>query len=239
MSIGWSSRPPERRQRPMFTLLGFPVFVPASAWIGIALIAFLNGPAFVAHGGTLATLAFAFGLYGTVLVHEFAHAIVARRTGHHVLAIRLGILGGATTYDAVRHPNPKSEMRVALAGPFTNIAIGLLVQFALPADRLSAPVIVLGYLALMNMVLGILNLLPAAPLDGGHVFEALVWRLTGSRRAGMRATAITGYLLGVLAFVSGMNELEFVNGQWLIIVGFILVMNAGALWAASRSPRIP
>jgi Zn-dependent protease len=223
----------------MFMLLGFPVYVPASAWIGIALIAFLNEPAFVGNGGTLATLAFAFGLYATVLVHELAHAIMARRTGHHVLAIRLGILGGATSYDAARHPNPKHEMRVALSGPLTNIAIGLALQVALPTDKLSPPIVVLGLLGFMNLVLGVLNLLPAAPLDGGHVCEALVWRLTGSRRAGMRATSILGYLLGVLAFMSGMNQLDTVNGQWLIIVSFILVMNAGVLWGASRNPRIP
>jgi Zn-dependent protease len=89
----------------------------------------------------------------------------------------------------------------------------------------------------MNVALGLLNLLPAAPLDGGHVCEAIVWRLTGSRRRGMRVTAVLGYVLGSLMFMSGLGDLGTVTGAWLALLGFILMTNAVSLWAASRVLR--
>lgn len=226
-----------RRREPLFVLLGFPVYVPVTVWVGIALIASVNAPTFADYGGTVSTIAFAVGLYITVLIHELAHALVARHTGHHVTAIELGIFGGATSFDAERHPNPKHELRVAAVGPLTSIALGFAITFVLPQGEPSAPVAVLAGLGFMNVALGLLNLLPAAPLDGGHVCEAIVWRLTGSRRRGMRVTAVLGYVLGSLMFMSGLGDLGTVTGAWLALLGFILMTNAVSLWAASRVLR--
>ena len=219
-----------RLPRPLFRLLGFPVYVPLSAWLGIALVAAINSDAFAAYGGTLPTIAYAVGLYLTVLVHELAHAMAARRTGHEVLAITLGILGGATIYDEERNPNPKHEFGTALVGPLASIALGVVLDGAAgtPEGAVSAVIAALGFI---NIALGIMNLLPAAPLDGGHVLEAFVWRITGSRRTGMRVTAGVGWLLGALLFITG-----WWNGgvPLLVFLGALFTFEAGMLWQRSR-----
>lgn len=219
-----------RSPRPLFRLLGFPVYVPLSAWLGIALVATINASAFAVYGGTLPTIAYAVGLYLTVLVHELAHAMAARRTGHEVLAITLGILGGATIYDEEQDPNPKHELGTALVGPVASIALGVVLDGAAgsPQGAVGAVIAALGF---MNIALGFMNLLPAAPLDGGHVLEAFVWRITGSRRTGMRVTAGVGYLLGALLFTIG-----WWNGgvALLVFLGALFTFESGALWQRSR-----
>ena len=219
-----------RLPRPLIRLLGLPVYVPLSAWLGIALVAAINSDAFAAYGGTLPTIAYAVGLYLTVLVHELAHAMAARRTGHEVLAITLGILGGATIYDEERNPNPKHEFGTALVGPLASIALGVVLDGAAgtPEGAVSAVIAALGFI---NIALGIMNLLPAAPLDGGHVLEAFVWRITGSRRTGMRVTAGVGWLLGALLFITG-----WWNGgvPLLVFLGALFTFEAGMLWQRSR-----
>ena len=230
-----SSRSSFAGRRPLLAVAGFPVVVPWTAWLGIALIAAVNAPTFADAGGTVATIAFAAGLYLTVLVHELAHAIVARSTGHRVLGIELGILGGATAYLPEAHPNPKHELRVAIAGPAASLAAGLLLEGAGRGVRsagLDAPGVVLIAIGVMNVFLAFLNLLPAAPLDGGHVCEAIVWRLTHSRRTGMRVTAVLGYLIGGFAAWTGLM-LASVDGEILLFLGFILMLNAAALWRQS------
>lgn len=224
----------DRQRQPLFRLLGFPVFIPLTAWLGIALVAYLNAPAFKGYGGSLSTLAYAVGLYLTVLVHELAHAIVARRTGHHVIAITLGVLGGATLYDAEAHPNPKHELRVALAGPLSSIALGLLLQVAAPGDS-SAVGVVASALGFMNVLLGVLNLLPASPLDGGHVCEAVVWRLSGSRRLGMRVTAVLGWLIGAVLVAVGMAPTA--GGVILLFFGILFMFDASLQWRLSARFR--
>lgn len=237
MSGGSGSVSPFRRRRPLFGLLGFPIYVPASAWLGIALIAYLNAPAFAKYGGAISTMAFAFGLYMSVIVHELAHALVARATGHHVFGIELGILGGATMYDSSMRANPKYELRVALAGPVSSIMLGFAITGMVRGREAGVVVAVAAWLGIMNIVLGVLNLLPAAPLDGGHVCEALVWRLTGSRRLGMRVTAVLGYLLATLLLSNGLDSASTATGQWSMFLAFVFALNAGAMWNGSRSAR--
>lgn len=224
----------DHQRKPLFQLLGFPVYVPLTAWLGIALVAYANAPAFVGYGGSASTLAYAMGLYVTVLVHELAHAIVARRTGHQVVAITLGVLGGATLYNAEAHPNPKHELRVALAGPLSSIGLGMLLQVAAPGD--ASPVsVVVSALGFMNVLLGVLNLLPAAPLDGGHVCEAVVWRLTRSRRLGMRVTAVLGWLIGAVLMALGLAPTA--GGVLLLFFGVMFMLDASVQWRLSAQFR--
>ena len=234
MSESWS-RSSFAGRRPFITVAGFPVVVPWTAWAGIALIAAVNAPTFRDAGGTFATIAFAAGLYLTVLVHELAHAIVARSTGHRVLGIELGILGGATAFLPELHPNPKHELRVAVAGPAASFASGVLLEGlgrGAQAMGLESIGVVLVAIGVMSVFLEMLNLLPAAPLDGGHVCEALLWRLTHSRRTGMRVTAVLGYIIGTLAAWTGLL-LATVDGEILVFLGFIVMLNSVALWRQS------
>lgn len=233
---------PYGRRRPLFRLFGFEVYVPLSAWIGIALIAFVNAPAFIGSGGMPATLAFAGGLYVTVLVHELAHAIVARATGHTVYGIELGILGGATSYAPEVHPNPKHELRVAAAGPLASLAVGALCNASsrvLDTSVSHDAAVVLAAIGFMSTFLAFMNLLPSAPLDGGHVCEALIWRITGSRPLGMRVTSVLGYLIGAVMTATGFAAPNSALAPMLVFLGFMLVFNSAALWRASQSRYLP
>lgn len=222
-----------RTPRPLFRLLGFPVYVPLSAWLGIALIAFIYSPAFEARGGMLATLLFAVGLYVTVVVHELAHAIAARRAGHDVLAIILGIFGGATLFDDSHTAYPKQEFRIAVVGPLSSIALGFALDASASSVPFDAAATVVAALGFMNIALGFMNLLPAPPLDGGHVFEATVWRITGSRRKGVRATAVMGWLLGTLFLAIGLVNVED-NGIGLpLFLGMMFTFEASNTWRRS------
>lgn len=227
----------DARPKPLFFLLGFPVYVPLGAWLGIALVAAINAPAFERDGGLVSTAVFAIGLYLTVLVHELAHAIAARRTGHDVLAITLGILGGATLYDEERNPNPKHEFGVALAGPVSSIALGFALDAGANGIGNGAAATVVAGLGFMNVVLGFMNLLPASPLDGGHVFEAIVWKVSKSRRTGMRATAVVGWLLGTLALAIGLQNLDASGSGLLVFLGVLFTFDASAMWQRSLRYR--
>lgn len=226
-----------REARPLFHLLGFPVYVPLSAGLGIALIAYINAPAFEPYGGLLPTIAYAIGLYATVLVHELAHAIASRSTGHPVHAITLGVLGGATMFEEGETPNPKHTFGTAIVGPLTSIALGYgLMNTAAPLTN-GAVAAVIGALGFMNIALGILNLLPASPLDGGHVCEAIVWRITRSRRKGMRTTAALGWLIGAGMFGYGATNQGSSGALLLVFFGMMFVLEAGALWRRSTLYR--
>lgn len=164
-------------------------------------------------------------LFASVLVHEFAHALVAQRQGIEVKGITLFLLGGVA--GIARDPSsPGREALMAGAGPLASFVIGglsLAVATFAPLPQLAAAVFL--YLALANIVLALFNLLPGYPLDGGRVLRALLWRLSGDQRRATRGAARTGVVfgygfiaLGVVQFVAGAG----IGGLWLAFIGWFL-----------------
>lgn len=167
----------------------------------------------------------------TVLAHEFAHAVTARHYGVGVKGITLWALGGFTELDG-ESPSPRAEARVAVAGPATSIGLGavsgLLAWWAGGSSLLGAG---LGWLAVISVFLGVFNLLPGAPLDGGRLMRALLWRHYHDRARASHVAARVGRALGfgliALGFVELLATRSFA-GLWIAVVGWFIVGAATA-----------
>jgi Zn-dependent protease len=186
------------------TIRGVDVLVRAS-WLLVALlIAFLLAPRVeqVEPGlGNLkyvAGVAFAVLLYLSVLLHEISHAVMAQRYGLGVRSISLTFLGGATEIDSEAR-TPGQEFKIAVVGPLTSIAVGVaaLVLYRLVPDGLLG--LTLGGLAWANLIVGVLNLVPGLPLDGGRVLRSSVWKITNDMHRGTIVAAWGGRVAAVLA----------------------------------------
>ena len=169
-------------------------------------------------------------LFVSVLLHELAHSLVARRRGLSVKSITLFIFGGVSNIE--REPtSPGIEFQMAFVGPLTSLVIGLvcfLLQLPLRGSR-SPLEGILYYLAVSNLLLGVFNLIPGFPLDGGRVLHSIVWRLTGNLRQAMRVASMTGQviaylfiLLGIWIFFAG----DLLDGIWLGFIGWFLLSAA-------------
>ena len=145
----------------------------------------------------VAGVAFAVILYLAILLHEASHAVVARRFGAQVSSITLHFLGGMTAVEGESR-SPKQEFWVAVVGPLTSIAVGLV---SLGAWFLVPPGLVrvgIEGMAGANLLIGVLNLLPAMPLDGGRVLMSGVWKITGNRHRGSLVAGWAGRVLAIL-----------------------------------------
>jgi Zn-dependent protease/predicted transcriptional regulator len=181
---------------------------------------------------TLASAVGAVLLIGSLLLHEAAHAATARRKGVSVQDVTLWALGGMT-----RMERPRSAwvaFSVAVSGPLTSLVIGgaaLGVGIGVQAGSgWAVPGAVLVWLGWANLLLGLFNLLPAAPLDGGRVVQAVLWWGTGDRDRAQRAAGRCGQLVGVLMMAVGW--VSFLRGDqgglWLALVGLFVTLIAGA-----------
>lgn len=207
-----------------FTVAGFPVSLPLGGILGVLLIAYLWAPNFAGPSGNGLVLAgvFAVLLYLGVFVHELAHAWAARAFGYPVHGITLWLLGGYTVYER-RDSRPWPELAISVVGPVSTLAIaaGCWLLAGLSSGSVAE---LAGALAWTNLLLGVLNLLPGAPLDGGGIVKALVWRLTGSETTGGRAAGYAGMVIaGLLALLT---VWAFLNGAGflfltLLLAGFI------------------
>lgn len=147
----------------------------------------------------VAGLAFAVLLYLSVLLHEASHALMAKRFGLPVSSITLHFLGGVTQIDG-EADTPGREFGVSVVGPLTSLAVGLvMLPLALWVADGTLLELVFGALAFANLVVGVLNLVPGLPLDGGHVLRALVWKLTGNPHRGTIVAGWAGRVCAVLA----------------------------------------
>jgi Zn-dependent protease/CBS domain-containing protein len=189
----------------------------------------------------VAGIASALLLLVSLLVHELAHAIVARRNGIEVSGITLWLLGGV----AELRGEPRSagaDLRIAVVGPLASLAVGgVFAIAAVVASAATGPglgVETLAYLAGINGILAVFNLVPAAPLDGGRVLRAFLWWRRGDRTSAAviaaRAGRAFGFILIALGFIQFVAGVGF-GGLWLILIGLFLV---GAASSEEQQTRV-
>ena len=175
----------------------------------------------------LATVLF----FGSVLVHELAHALVSQARGIRVQDITLFLFGGATRA-RVESRGPGDEFLIALVGPLTSgILAGLFgIVAGLGGNLLSAPLAgTLGYLAWTNLLLAVFNLVPGFPLDGGRLLRSAIWKATGSFRRATRVASLAGQGVGWLLVAGGVAWLlagDLAGGIWFAFIGWFLVQAA-------------
>lgn len=171
-------------------------------------------------------------LFASVLLHELSHSLVSISLGVPVKKISLFIFGGVAEIE--KEPDsPSKELKIAAAGPamsifififFTGLAIGL--------DAIGAPetvVVPLSYVASMNLVLAIFNLVPAFPLDGGRVLRATIWQIKGDLQLATRIASSMGTIFGYLLIFTGVFWVftgYLINGIWFMFIGWFLTQSS-------------
>lgn len=187
------------------TIAGSDVLVTPSWFIIAVLIAFMTAPWIEAVEPGLGVLRYVAGLavavvlYAAVLLHEAAHAFAARHFGYPVGSISLNFLGGATAMEA-ESKRPRDEFWIAAVGPLTSLAIGgvayVVYQLFEPPGLVG---LIIEVLSGTNFFVGLLNLVPGLPLDGGRLLKAGVWSVTGNVH---RGSIVAGWVGRVAAFLA-------------------------------------
>ena len=169
-------------------------------------------------------LATALLLFASVLLHELGHAVMAVREGVKVLSITLFHLGGIARVER-DCDTAMGSLRIAAAGPLVSLFLALaLLQAAGPSSQISPVLPVLcTQIGLLNLMLGLFNLLPGLPLDGGLILKALVWKFSGSQQRGVQVASASGRALSTLMILLG-GLLLFqgggFNGLMLMLIGW-------------------
>ena len=168
----------------------------------------------------------------SLLLHELAHSLVADRLGIGVRSVRLWFLGGVSELDSEPR-TPEAQFAIAIAGPLASLlfGVGALAGSWLITD-LGGPsvyVTALKWLGIVNIILGVFNLLPGVPLDGGHILAAIIWKLRADRCAGAIGASVVGRILGMGVAAFGLYELS-VHGTWVgvwnVMIGVMLHQSA-------------
>jgi Zn-dependent protease/CBS domain-containing protein len=229
---------------PIARILGFEIrlhlsWIPILAFLTLSVLAEINALDPEAPDATAWATAILVsgGFLVSVLVHELAHAIVARRRGIALSSITLFFFGGTASVE-LEASRPDVEMRIAAAGPLASLLLAIsLIAIATATQPIRGePVTVIRSAALilgvLNAIVGLINLVPGFPLDGGRVLRALVWGRTNDERTGTRAAAVGGRLagwalslVGIVVAVTG----DGLDGVMLILSGWFLGNAAGAM----------
>ncbi len=247
----------------LFDAFGIRIGVDASWFIVLFLMIFVLSAPFrdalhssdgVAYVTTVVSVLL---LFGSLIVHELGHALVARRQGIEVKKIDLFLFGGLTqmSRDAA---SPGEDFKVAIAGPLATFGVILLclaidipivgtsrLGHAIVLDssiRITPVLLSLSWLLLMNVLLLAFNLLPAFPLDGGRVARSIVWRVTGDKRRGTVVAARMGQGFALLMAGFGLwwiaSSTGF-GGLWLMALAYLLWQSCrGALMQSALAERI-
>lgn len=224
------------RQVSLGRIAGIPVHVSPS-WFLVAAVITVGFAGIVERflpdigiGKYVVSFLFAVLLYASVLIHELSHALTARRVGLRVHGITLHFIGGHTEFDRSA-PTPRRDIIVSAAGPLASLLIaGIGFGASILVDHPVGEFLLIE-LAIANGLVGAFNLLPALPLDGGHILRAIVWAITGDENKGTVIAARCGQLLAGIVLV-----LPFVvSGGRPTIIGMIWgVLVAALLWSGAR-----
>lgn len=175
--------------------------------------------------------------FASVIAHEYAHSIVANRRGLRIKRITLFIFGGAS--ELQHEPDDaKTELLMTVAGPLTSMVIaGLFAGIWLAARRfhLTAVEIVSEPVAALNFIVGLFNLLPAYPLDGGRILRSVIWLVRKDFLAATKAATNAGLVLSYIMMALGVLEALsgfIIGGLWLLIIAYFL--NQAALFSYSQ-----
>jgi Zn-dependent protease len=164
-------------------------------------------------------------MFGSVLLHELGHSVVALRYKIPVRSITLFIFGGVAQIGA-EPPNAWSEFWIALAGPLTSFTLALFFYLLQPLVSAVAPLLALAeYLAYINGTLGLFNLIPGFPLDGGRVFRAIIWGASHSLRQATLIAASLGRFIAYFFIILGVWQIfggNLGNGLWTAFIGWFL-----------------
>jgi len=177
----------------------------------------------------------AIAFLASLLAHELAHALVARRDGIRIRSVTLWMLGGVTQLDG-DPDTPRADLQIALAGPAASLLTGVVfLGVAAAIGYAGGPRVAVAaavWLALMNGVLAAFNLLPGAPLDGGRVLRAALWHHRADREKAERGAASAGRVIGAVLAALGVAEIlltrNLVSGLWLILLGWFMTSAAAA-----------
>ncbi len=219
------------------SLFGIPFYVNPSWFLILGLVTWDYGNGLAAQfpelpaGSPLALgLVTALLLFTSVLAHELGHSFVAMSQGIKVQSIALFLFGGLASLEK-ESDTPASAFWVAIAGPAVSLLLFAILTTIGVTTHLNGPVAaILGVLAAINLSLGLFNLIPGLPLDGGNILKAIVWKITGNPYKGVKFASIVGQGFGWLAIASGVIPLVL-NGStanfWNIAIGWFLLQNAG------------
>lgn len=225
------------RSLEIFRVFGFPIRLHPS-WVPVAVLVTwsLASGVFPALAPGLASSLYwwmggiaALGLFASVIVHELAHSLVARRHGIPIRGITLFFFGGVAEMVG-EPPSARSELLVAAAGPAVSLVVGgagwglvmAALAFGAPAPLIS----VIGYLALTNATLALFNLVPAFPLDGGRILRSFLWSWKGDLRRATRISSAIGAGFGVLliglGLLRGFWASDWMGGVWWVLLGLFV-----------------
>lgn len=230
--------------KPAFVVFGVPVYMPASSYFGLALLAWFALPAGQALAGSswlVWPIAFLHGaaVYLAVFAHEFGHVFAGRFVGYPSPGIVVHFWGGHTTF-AKQFSRPMHQFFIAVAGPLATLLVGGLGWLGFRfADGL--PGSLCGWLAWAGIVMAVVNLLPGAPLDGGAALAAVVWAITKSPNKGRLAAGVAGLLVAAAWMTSpwwlaavfdfGVDAVDILIAA---MVGAYLAANAWAMILTAR-----
>jgi len=250
-----AEKPPQRRESGPGIIIarpfGIPVYISPYWFViaGVFIFIYANDLASTLHGSTrfIVAAAFVVLLYVSVLIHELAHSVVARSYGLPVRRILLYPLGGFSEIER-EPPTPGREFLVSAAGPALSLGLagaGYGLMHVVARDTIAGTLV--WQLGFTNLLVGIFNLLPGLPLDGGRMLRAVIWKLTGRQSTGTIAAAWVGRGIAVSLFVVpfAWHQVNGTGGDlfselWLAVIAVFMWTGAGQAIKATRfRERLP
>ncbi len=216
-------------------IFGIPFYINPSWFLILVLVTLSYGSDLARFPGLSGPLAFILGfvvallLFASVVAHELGHSFAALSQGIEVKSITLFLFGGLASLEK-ESATPFESFMVAIAGPLVSLLLFALFFIMGTQLTFSAPLTaILSLLAYINLALGLFNLIPGLPLDGGNILKALVWQLTGNPNKGIIFASRVGQLLGWIGIIIGglaVLGISTVGNLWTMLIGFFLLQNA-------------